>query len=298
LAVTPGALLTQAPGAINPPGPATATPIRPAAPRGKIAYSIATGEFAEQHAVWVANADGTSARLVADAAMWPALSPDSTQIAYYRMKSENGIWIQNLDGSNARRAVSGSDLCCVSWAPDAKRIAYFKGSLKLGGTIFIANSDGTGVTEVGPGFNPSWAPTGGRLAFAGCMANTTQCGIFVYTTASSSSRLITRDNGGSPQWSPLGDKIVYQADDGKSHINVFVVNADGSGIKQLSFGRGNDGQPDWSRDGNFIFWRSDQNGTAWAIYVMNSDGSNPRVLIRNAPPDGDLWGYESLSGGP
>ncbi len=297
-AITPAALLTQAAGALNPPALATATPARPAAPRGKIAYTIATGELAEQHAVWVANADGTSAHLIAETSMWPALSPDSTQIAYYRMKSENGIWIQNLDGSNARRVVSGSEVCCVSWAPDAKRIAYFKGNLKLGGTIYIANADGTGATEIGPGFNPSWAPTGGRLAYAGCMPNTSQCGIFVYTIAGASSRLITRDNGGGPQWSPLGDKIVYQADDGKSHINVFVVNADGTGVKQLTFGRGNDGQPDWSRDGNFIFWRSDQNGTAWAIYVMHSDGSNPRVLIRNAPPDGDLWGRESLSGGP
>lgn len=296
--ITPAALLTQASGTVIPPPLATTAPIRPAAPRGKIAYTIATGEFAEQHAVWVANADGTNARVVAETAMWPALSPDGAQIAYYRMKSENGIWIQNLDGSNARRAVPGSDLCCVTWAPDAKRIAYFKGSLRLGGTIFIANADGTGATEVGPGFNPSWAPTGGRLAYAGCVPNTSQCGIFVYTIAGGSSRPITRDNGGSPQWSPLGDRIAYQADDGKSHINVFVVNADGTGGKQLTSGRGNDGQPDWSRDGNFIFWRSDQNGTAWAIYVMNSDGSNQRVLIRNAPPDGDLWGRESLSGGP
>jgi tRNA A-37 threonylcarbamoyl transferase component Bud32 len=295
---TPGALLTQAAGAGNPIAVSTPTPARPSSPRGKIAYTIATGDSAEQHSVWVASADGTNAHLVAESSMWPALSPDSTQIAYYRMKSENGIWAQNLDGGKTRLVIPGADLCCVSWAPDAKRIAYFKGNLKIGGTIYISNSDGTGVTEVGPGFNPSWAPTGGRLAYAGCMQNTSQCGIFVYTIASGSSRLITRDNGGSPQWSPLGDRIAYQADDGKSHINVFTINSDGTGGKQLTFGRSNDGQPDWSRDGNFIFWRSDQNGTAWAIYVMHSDGSNPRVLIRNAPPDGDLWGYESLSGGP
>lgn len=295
---TPAVLLTQAAITANPPAQSTPIPPRPTVPRGKIAYTIVTGELAEQHAVWVANADGTNARLIAELAMWPALSPDGTQIAYYRMKAENGIWIQNLDGSAARRAIPGSDVCCVTWSPDGKRLAYFKGNLKFGGTIFIANIDGSGVTEVGPGFNPSWAPVGGRLAYTGCVPNTSQCGIFVYAIAGGSPHLITRDNGGSPQWSPTGDKITYQADDGKSHMNVFVVNADGTGVKQLTFGRSNDGQPDWSRDGNFIFWRSDQNGTAWAIYVMHSDGSNQRVLIRNAPPDGDLWGRESLSGSP
>jgi TolB protein len=109
--------------------------------------------------------------------------------------------------------------------------------------------------------------------------------------------MITRDDGKTPHWSPRGDKIVYHADSG-GFTNLFVVNADGSGRTQLTSGRGNTGQAVWSLDGNFIFYRSDQDGKAWGIFVMRADGSGRRLLINNAPPDGDLWARELLSVGP
>lgn len=280
------------------PGTNPPSPTRPALARGRIAYTIATDPAAEQHAVWVANADGTSPHLVAEFSMWPALAPDGLQIAYYKMKSDNGIFIANLDGGNAHRVISGSDVCCVQWSPDGKRLVYFKGNLKQTGMILIAALDGSLIQEVGPGFNPSWARDSSRLAYAGCAPNSTQCGIFVYDLRTRTAHQITRDNGGNPQWSPTSDRIVYRADDGKGHTNVFVMDSEGTDRKQLTNGTSNDGQPDWSRDGNMIYWRTDQSGAGWAIAVMNADGSNQRVIIRNAPPDGDLWGRESLSGGP
>ena len=107
------------------------------------------------------------------------------------------------------------------------------------------------------------------------------------------SRGITTDGGGDPQWSPTGNRIVYQA----GSPNVFVVNADGTGKKQLTNGKSNDGQPTWSSDGNFIFWRSDQDGKGWAVYAMRADGSDKHLLINNVSPDSTRWGYESLSAG-
>jgi len=290
---------------------ATATPSRPvasptregatqapglSAPRGKIAYSVAVGELAEQHSIWIADADGTDARQLIEIANWPALAPDGKQIAYHRIKDE-GIYVANIDGGNPRRIVGG-ETCCVQWAPDSKRVTFLQGKLKAGDTkIMLANADGTGIAEITTGFNPTWSPDGARLAYAGCQPNSTQCGLFVLDLKTKAATMLTRDNGGNPQWSPRGDRIVYHADDGKGHINVFVANSDGSGVKQLTAGKSNDGQPTWSLDGNFIFWRSDQNGTGWAIFVMRADGSNPRLLIK-AAPDGNLWARESLSAGP
>ena len=285
--------------------PATATPLRPIAipttvsdaPRGKIAYSIATGERVEQHSIWIANANGTDARQIAESAIWPAFSPDGKQIAYVRLKSPDGIYVANGDGSGARLVVGSADTCCVQWSPDSKRLTYFRGNLKKSGSIFTANADGSNATEVTVGFNPAFSPDGNRLAYTTCQPNTSQCGLFLFDIKTKSQTMITRDNGANPQWSPRGDKIIYQADDGKGHINVFAVNADGTGVKQLTSGKNNDGQPAWSRDGNFIFWRSDRNGAGWAIFVMRADGSNPRLLINNAPASIN-WGRESLSTAP
>jgi tRNA A-37 threonylcarbamoyl transferase component Bud32 len=281
------------------------SPTRPAAaatrvvdtPRGKIAYTVATGDAAEQHMIWIADADGTDAKPVIEAGLWPSLSPDGTKIAYYRMK-DTGIYVANIDGGNAHRLVA-TETCCVQWSPDSKRLVYLQGKLKAGDTkIFIMNADGSSATEITPGFNPAWAPDGNRLAYAACQPNSTECGLYIYDLKTHAATMITRDNGGAPQWSPRSDRIVYHADSGKGATNVFAIKSDGSGRTQLTSGKSNDGQPAWTVDGSHILWRSDQDGKGWAIFAMRADGSNPRLIIKNAPPDGDRWARESLSCGP
>ncbi|MCL5952819.1 MAG: protein kinase [Chloroflexi bacterium] len=275
--------------------PALASALDPSS--GTIAYSVALGDQADLHSIWIVNANGSDPHKVADMALWPSLSPDSTRIAYYRIK-DSGIYVANADGVDAHKVLGFADTCCVQWSPDSKRLLYFRGNLKFGGKIFSANADGTDIAEITSGFNPAWAPDGSRIAYASCETNSSQCGLYIYDLKKAATTMITRDNGANPQWSPNGDKIVYQADNGHSHLNVFVVNADGTGSKQITSGQGDDGQPTWSRDGNTIFWRSDRNGTGWAVFAMRPDGSNARLVLSNTPPDPNLWGRESLSAGP
>ncbi|MCL4394709.1 MAG: hypothetical protein M1482_07885 [Chloroflexi bacterium] len=177
---------------------------------------------------------------------------------------------------------------------------YVAGKLKIADTrIVIANTDGTTIQELLPGsFNPAWAPDGNRIVYVSTKPNTNSSGLFVYDLAAQTATMITTDGGSNPQWSPRGDKIVYQA--GGNPANVFEVNPDGSGMKQLTAGKSNDIQPTWSSDGSYVFWRSDQDGKGWAIYRMRSDGSDKRLLINDTPPDqSEKWGgRESLSAGP
>ncbi|MBI5302610.1 MAG: protein kinase [Chloroflexi bacterium] len=269
------------------------TTVAPETLRGKIAYSVSTGEAPDQKAIWVADTDGSNAHKILDAAMWPSLSPDGTRIAYATLK-EPGIYTANSDGSGVRRLTT-TEAYNPQWSPDGKRIVYFQGKFKVGGEIHVMNADGSNDTEITTGFSPDFAPDGNRIAYAGCQNTSRGCGLFIYDLRTKNIAMITTDNGASPQWSPTGDKLVYQADSGNGTVNVFSVNTDGSNRKQLTTGKSNDGQPTWSRDGNFIFWRSDQNGTGWAIFVMRADGASPRRVINPAIPDGNLWGRESLS---
>ncbi len=283
-------------GSTTAPSPTRRTPT-PATLKGKIAYTVGTGDRPEANTIWIADADGTDAHPVIDGARWPAFSPDGRQIAFYQLR-ENGIYTANLDGGNRKRAIGFSDVCCAQWSPDAKKFVFYRGEIqRFSGKIFTADIDGSDMVEIAVGFNPAWSFDGGRLAYSGCLPNTAACGIFIYDLRARTSINITRDNAGNPQWSPDGKRIVYQADDGSGHMNIFVVNSDGSGRTQLTRGRSNDGQPVFSRDGGSIFWRSDQNATAWAIYVMNADGTNPRGLIRGVPVH-EFWGRESLSAAP
>src|SRR5438876_169731 len=60
---------------------------------------------------------------------------------------------------------------------------------------------------------------------------------------------------------------------------IYLMNADGSGQKRLTFTPGYDGGPFFSPDGKRIIWRrSDTNGANADIYTMKLDGSDARRL--------------------
>jgi Tol biopolymer transport system component len=76
-----------------------------------------------------------------------------------------------------------------------------------------------------------------------------------------------------PSWSPSGTRIAFTSDR-SGRFEVYVVNADGSGLRQLThdYGWG----PSWSPDGSMIaFTRYSPKS---AIFVMNANGTDVRQL--------------------
>ncbi len=59
--------------------------------------------------------------------------------------------------------------------------------------------------------------------------------------------------------------------------NIYVMNADGTGTRNLSGGAGYDGDAAWSRDGSRLAFSSTRDGS-YQIYVMNADGSGQQKL--------------------
>jgi Tol biopolymer transport system component len=87
--------------------------------------------------------------------------------------------------------------------------------------------------------------------------------------------------GGSGQFAFVSER------DGNREI--YIMNADGSGARNLTNNPADDWDPAWSPDGNQITFHSMRDGNG-EIYVMNADGSNPRNLTNN--PAGDyhpIW---------
>ena len=73
-----------------------------------------------------------------------------------------------------------------------------------------------------------------------------------------------------PRWSPDGTKVAFEmmaTNQLSSHI--FVVNADGTSLKQLTRGKYFDQQPSWSPDGTTIAFASDRSANAdlWVLDV-------------------------------
>ncbi len=97
-------------------------------------------------------------------------------------------------------------------------------------------------------------------------------------------------------WTP-DNRIVYSSRAG-GNWDLWTMNADGSGQKQLTFDSHNDLYPSVPSDGRYIFFASDRTG-AFNIWRMQSDGSNPTQLTRGGnqilpdiSPDGQWLVYQ------
>ncbi len=80
------------------------------------------------------------------------------------------------------------------------------------------------------------------------------------------------------------------------NYEIYRVQADGTGLTDLTNDPGNDIHAVWSPDGKQIAFNSDRSGQ-WDLYVMNSDGSNPRrVHGLEDPSQPEDTGWPEYSG--
>lgn len=89
--------------------------------------------------------------------------------------------------------------------------------------------------------------------------------------------------GNQGAWSPDGKKIAFVRRSPVMH-DIFVMDADGSNVQQLTEDPEEDYLPSWSPDGKKIAFFSRRAGTQ-QVFVMNADGSEETNLTRRDGAD-------------
>jgi hypothetical protein len=258
----------------------------------------------------------------------PSMSPDRRTIVEERPGMPVPLFTVRPDGTRARRLTheSTADSFAPTFSPDGHRILYFQAHGNADGA-YVMNADGTGQRRLtsDAGLGPVFSPTGAQIAYFGqgiALANPDGSGSHVIvpdvhtTTTDTTTLTVTRTSivNSEPNWSPDGNRIAFTRESATSgqrcdlvtqqctttsdhQIDVYVVNADGSGLRQLTSSTGvNEEEPSWSPDGREIayFKMPQQNPDGVGeIWVMNADGSGQRAVALGWHPH-----WSTVQGGP
>ena len=187
--------------------------------------------------------EGERLELAGSDAAFPALDFNAGRLAFHRS-------IMNIDVWRMERGAKPSPFLTSSLldgdaqsSPDGRRIAF--ASSRQGDrdiiAIWVANADGTGVTQVT------------RIASARC---------------------------GSPRWSPDGKRIAFDALGKVGGWDIWVVDANGGSPRQVTHGPADNAIPSWSADGSSIYFASKRSGR-FEIWRVPAGGGAEEQITRN-----------------
>lgn len=221
----------------------------------------------------------------------------------YRQLDDKGVMglrLVDWDGQNDRSymydptmqfivvesSFDGSRFATVAYTRDEYRTFIF--DVNTGRALEVTPNLGPEMTF----HHPKWSRDGKWLVLEGGPMS----GIDVYKMEVSTGRLVNLTKSKemwnqSPSWSPVEDRIVFDAAPREDTISdIYVMDADGKNRVNLTNSpEFHDRFPVWSPDGKRIAFTSDIDTEFphYDLFVMDADGSNLERLTRSAE-----WDYE------
>jgi Tol biopolymer transport system component len=167
------------------------------------------------------------------------------------------------------------------------RIAF--SSYRLGQQdIFTMRPHGGGVRNLtndpNPDFQPAWSPDGDRIAFVSLVVASSHFDqVYTMNPRGGDRTRLTDIEGGNaqePAWSPDGGQIAFHVSFGGAiDDEIYVMDADGSGLVQITDNDRSDSNPVWGPDGTRLAFVRDAK-----IVTMDPDGTG----VQRVTPTGML----------
>ena len=263
----------------------------PARVRGRIAFRDRRGIVAVDPTKPV-DIVVIDASLKADPRSW---SPDGMRLLVVVLPEESSV------GSSGAAVISsdGSASPLTDWgtgwfSPDGNAVVY----AVPGGGLCLASPDGSSprllAFDMSEPFDesPTWSPDGSEIAFLDFVEDSPVYGhhayglSFIDADGSDLRQLVVplpgEEGHGGLAWSPGGGQLTFwhQA---RGRPQIFVVNADGTGLRQITTA-GSNQWPAWSPDGSRIAFVQDG-----VLSTMRSDGSDVRTVTGVKPSGSIAW---------
>jgi TolB protein len=254
----------------------------------------------------------------------PCFSPDSRQLAITQWVSGYNAgeqaFVHVVERSTARLAArlgepgtTSVNMPGTCWNGPTGRIAY---SADVGpDQVFTALPDGSGVRQVTSGtengaIEPTFSPDGSKLVFESHRYDSDDPGrLWIVNADGTGLRQLTQGpDDRQPVWSPAGDRIVFQRQQG-GQWDLWTIAPDGTAPFNVTRTRGLDEtDASWSPSGTWLVYSSDgRNVDLASLFTIGADGKGRQRLTRGkrtydgAPswsPDGATIAFESRPGEP
>lgn len=165
-----------------------------------------------------------------------------------------------------------------AWSPDGRRIAF--ASNRDGRThIFVMDADGTNTRRITSSTHsddhPTWSADGKEIVFA------REGAIYRVPVVGGTAERVGRGPGSAanPAYSPDGKEIAFDyREPGSSIREIYVMNADGSGIRKVTQLQDVSGFATWSPDGTTIAFHSTALGGHAEIYTVPARGGDEKRI--------------------
>ncbi len=242
-------------------------------------------------------------------------SPDGTKVVF-RSRRNNRYEVSVVDFTvspprvtDLATAPDGTQSSQPSWMPNGQGFLYRRtnGPEATRSDIWAMSLDGTNrhpvVVAPNDQFYPAYNPDMTKILFA-TTATGGGRGVQVFDVASGQTTTLfdptpqSYDSG--PSWSPDGRQIAFESDiDGD--MELYVMNADGTNVRQITHNTVWDEGPAWSPDGTKFAFSHGADDLHLDIWTMNVDGSDQRQLTtypgRDESPDWGVNPHPAVVGG-
>ena len=262
-------------------------------PTGHIVFTCQLYKDQGSEQICIMNADGSGHRDLTQEPgfrhFYPSLAPDGQTVLYSQYRETEIYEIMGLDlvnGTPRRLTDRLGALTGPEVSPDGESIVFMRSPpASEEYEIWLMDRNGGNPHRLFDtrGWDPTWSPDGSQILFASDRDGPIQ--LYAANLDGGQLRRVTELPAirGRSDWSPQGLITTYSGESWKREI--FVLQADGTGTRQVSPSGGNGQGPSFSPDGAWIAFTAyfdhmnDIHGCE--IYIMRVDGTDLRRLTNN-----------------